>query len=100
MDQLNRQLARQVRQVGSLSAIWDEVIPDPLLGHTALISYRRGTLVVAVDSAAHRYQLQTLLRTGLIDAIRERFRAGPLDRVRLVPGAFESIEMPDRPRSR
>ena len=96
---VKHQLARRVRQVGQLSAVWDECIPDSVREHTALLSFRLGTLTVAVDSAAHRYQLQTLLQSGLLDAIRERFAAGALNRVRLVPGQFDSIEMPDRRRS-
>ena len=88
-------LAKRVRQVGQLASAWDECIPDPIREHTALVSFQRGTLTVAVDSAAHRYQLQMLLRAGVLEAIRERFSAGPLNRVRLVPGQFDAIDMPD-----
>ncbi len=92
---MKRRLARRVRQVGRLSAAWDECIPAYIREHTALVSYVRGVLTVAVDSAAHRYQLQTLLRDGLQEAIRER-AGGPLNRIRLVPGQFDYLEMPDR----
>ena len=88
-------LAKRVRQVGQLASAWDECIPDSIREHTALVSFQKGTLTVAVDSAAHRYQLQMLLGAGVIDAIRERFSAGPLNRVRLVPGRFDAIDMPD-----
>ena len=93
---MKNQLARRVRQVGQLSAAWDECIPDSIRQHTALLSFRVGTLTVAVDSAAHRYQLQALLQSGLIDALRERVAAGALTRVRLVPGQFDAIDMPDK----
>lgn len=92
---MKNQLARRVRQVGQLSVAWDECVPDSIREHTALLGFRVGTLTVAVDSAAHRYQLQALLRNGLLDALGERFGAGALTRVRLVPGRFDAIDMPD-----
>ena len=58
-----------------------------------------GVLTVAVDSAPHRYQLLVLLRNGLQEAIRERF-PGALNRVRLVPGEFDCLDLPDHRRPR
>ena len=92
---MKRRLARRVRQVGGLSAAWDECIPAYIREHTALVSYARGVLTVAVDSAPRRYQLRMLLANGLEDAIRERC-PGPLNRVKLTPGSFDTLEMPDR----
>ena len=89
-------LARRVRQLGQLAAAWDECIPEYIREHTALVSYARGTLTVAVDSAAHRYQLQRLLQSGLEQAIRERL-PGALRRIRLVPGSFDAVEFPGTP---
>lgn len=87
-------LARRVRQIGQLSLAWDECIPEFLREHSALEKFSRGVLTVAVDSAAHRYRLRQLLDGGLLEAIRERFRAGALNRVRLVPGGFEAVDFP------
>ena len=88
---MKRQLGRRVKQLGELSTIWDEVIPDELRQHTALEGYHRGVLTVMVDSASHRFQLQTLLRGGILTAVRERFR-GALNKIRLVPGQFYSLD--------
>jgi len=95
---MKRRLAKRVRQVGRLSMVWDECIPEYIRQHTALVSFSRGVLTVAVDSASHRYQLQMLLANGLLDAMRER-TAGPLNRVKLQPGQFDYLDMPDRPRA-
>jgi len=95
---MKRRLAKRVRQIGRLSAVWDECIPEYIRKHTALVSYARGVLTVAVDSAAHRYQLQMLLANGLLVAVRER-TPGPLNRVKLQPGRFDYLEMPDKPRA-
>ena len=94
---VKRRLAKRVKMIGKISQIWDETVPESIREHTALVSFIRGTLTVAVDSAAHRYQLETLLRDGLFEIIRERF-GGPLNRIRLVPGVFDALEMPSTDR--
>ena len=94
---VKRRLAKRVKMIGKISQIWDETVPGSIREHTALVSFIRGTLTVAVDSAAHRYQLETLLRDGLFEIIRERF-GGPLNRIRLVPGVFDALEMPSTDR--
>ena len=89
---MKRTLARKVRQVGKLSEIWDEVIPESIAGHTALESFQRGVLTVMVDSAPHRFQLQTLLMNGVLKHMQSRF-SGALNKVRLIPGQFASIDL-------
>jgi predicted nucleic acid-binding Zn ribbon protein len=89
---MQARLAKRVRQIGVLAAIWDECVPEYIREHTALVNFARGTLTVAVDSAAHRYQLQVLLRNGLQEAIRERF-PGSVNRIRLVPGQFDCLDL-------
>ena len=85
-------LGKRVRQLSQLASIWDEVIPDEIASHTALESYSQGVLTVMVDSAPHRFQLQTLLRGGLTRAIRER-STGLLRKIRLVPGQFATVDL-------
>jgi hypothetical protein len=91
---MKQRLAKRVKQIGQLSAAWDEVIPPFLGEYASLVSYARGTLTVAVDSAPHRYQLNMLIQNGLLSALRERFHGGPLNRVRLVPGRHDYLEFP------
>ena len=85
-------LATRVKRLGVLAAIWDEVIPLELREHTALESYARGTLTVMVDSAAHRFRLDAVLKAGLRHVLAERFN-GPLNRIKLVPGRFYSVDL-------
>ena len=84
-------LGKRVRQIGRLAGAWDEVIPRPLADHTALDSFRSGTLTVVVDSAPHRFQLRQLLDGGLLGELRARF-SGALDKVRLVPGKLCELD--------
>lgn len=80
-------LGKRVRQLGRLAEIWQEVVPDGILEHTALDGIRSGTLTVRVDSSPHRFQLRQLLDGGLLAEIRARF-SGALNKVRLEPGQF------------
>ena len=94
---MKQTLAKRVRQLGKLAAIWDEVIPLAIAEHTALESYARGVLTVMVDSAPHRFQLQTLLSGGLQKDIQSRF-SGAINKIRLVPGQFAAIDLAGQPR--
>jgi hypothetical protein len=88
-------LAKKVRQLSRIAELWDEFIPESLRDHTALESFHRGVLTVLVDSAAHRFQLQTLMDGGLIDRLRGAFPGG-LDKVRLVLSHFQAVELAGR----
>lgn len=85
-------LEKRVRQLSDLAGVWDEVVPETVREHTALESFQRGVLTVIVDSAPHRFQLKTLLSGGLLRAIRARF-SGALNKIRLVPGQFSSVDL-------
>jgi predicted nucleic acid-binding Zn ribbon protein len=87
-----RVLAKKVRQLSRLAAIWDEIVPQAIAEHTALESFVRGTLTVIVDTASHRFQLHTLLSNGLLKNLQSRF-SGALERVKLVPGQFNSVDV-------
>lgn len=89
---MKHKLAKRARQLGQLAEIWDELIPEPIRDHTALERFHRGVLTVLVDSPAHRFQLQTLLMGGLTREIQSRF-TGALNKVRVVPGQFYSVDL-------
>jgi len=89
---MKHKLGKKVRQLGKLAVVWDDVLPATIREHTALDSFRAGVLTVLVDSASHRYQLRMLLRAGLMTEIRTRF-SGPLNKIRLIPGQFSSIDL-------
>lgn len=88
---MKHHLGRRVRQFSQLAGAWDEVIPVELRDHTAIEGFHRGVVTVAVDSAARRYQLNTLLRGGLLKALREQC-GGAIQRVRLVPGKVFQVD--------
>ena len=94
---MKHSLSKKVRQLGQLAEIWDEVVPEEIAEHTALESFSREVMTVMVDSAAHRFQLQTLLRGGLMKIIQKQF-SGAIQKIRLIPGQFYSIDLTGAPR--
>ena len=85
-------LEKRVKQVSRLAEIWDKTVPEEIAQHTALESFCRGVLTVMVDSAAHRFQLQTLLDGGLLKIIQRQFSSA-IRKVRLIPGQFYSVDV-------
>ncbi len=85
-------LAKKVRQLSKLSDVWDALIPEEINDHTALESFNRGVLTVTVDSSPHRYNLQMLLSGGLMRELQARFD-GAVNKVRLIPGQFSSVDL-------
>ncbi len=94
---MKHQLAKRVKQLSKIAALWDEVIPASIGEHTALEGFNGGTLTVMVDSSAHRFTLETLLAGGAMKEIQRRF-SGALNKIRLIPGQFSSIDINGQPR--
>ena len=88
---MQHKLAKRMRQFGKLTEIWDEVVPGSIREHTALEGFRNGCLTVAVDTAAHRFQLRNLLDGGLKREIQRRLPVA-LNKVRVVPGRFYCMD--------
>ncbi len=55
-----------------ISALWPEVVGPDIAAHTRVTAIRRGVLSVAVDSAAHFYELSTFLADEIKDKLNER----------------------------
>lgn len=64
-DAFSRQVTRPFKQLESFVDVWRSLVPAALLEHTRLEGLSRGVLRVAVDSSAHLYELDMLLRQGL-----------------------------------
>ena len=76
-----RQLAedadRKYRQLGALSAAWQELVPEELRARTGLCGLRRGVLTVEADDSGTLYELDRLLRGGLDHRLIGAVRSGP-----------------------
>ena len=77
------QVARPHKQMAGIIDLWRQLVPPELLAHTRLESLTRSVLRVGVDSSAHLYALDRLLRSGLEDRLRRDAKATKLRRVHL-----------------
>jgi hypothetical protein len=80
------------RKLGELIELWEELVPQEVAAHTALTALKGGVLHVTVDSSSIAYELDRLLREGLVIALRTRYR-GTLTRVKVslaVPAQLQS----------
>ena len=53
------------KQMAAVTQQWMTLVPQPLLAATRLEGLSRGVLRVGVESSAHLYELDMLLRSGL-----------------------------------
>jgi predicted nucleic acid-binding Zn ribbon protein len=94
---MKRKLGKRVKQLSKLACIWDELVPESIRDHTALEAFQNGVLTVVVDSSSHRFQLQTLINAGLLGQLQALLPL-PLNKIRLVPGQFSSVDLSGSPR--
>jgi hypothetical protein len=80
--------SRTQKKLGELIALWEELVPAELAAHTSLTGYRAGVLHVIVDSSPIAFDLDRLLRGGLTEELRRRFR-GTMTRVKTRTGTLD-----------
>lgn len=82
-DQFKKQVEKPYKQLGNLGQLWSQLLPQELAGHTRLESFSQGVLRVGVDSSAHLYALDRLLRQGLQNELITRHTGKAIRRVQL-----------------
>jgi hypothetical protein len=87
--------AHTQKKLGELIELWECHVPSAIANHTTLTGVRAGVLHVTADSSSAAFELDRILRGGLINDLRRGYR-GTLTRVR-VKIASESGET--KPRS-
>jgi hypothetical protein len=89
-----RSVARRQSSFGKVADAWQTLVPEPLVEHTALESFARGSLTVLVDSAAHLYELKQVLLAGLEQQLLLACRSSKLRRISLRQGRWYSGDEP------
>lgn len=92
--QFKREVEKPYRQLGPLGTLWAELLPQELVAHSRLEGLSRGVLRVAVDSSAHLYELDSLLRNGLERELIRRHKGAVLRKVRLHVAAIDPADPP------
>ena len=81
--EFDKEIAKPFKQLQNMIPLWYQLVPDDLAQHTSLESLRRGVLQVAVDSSAHLYELDRLLRNGLKQDLIRRQKKPVIRRIKL-----------------
>jgi len=88
-DTFKREVEKPFKQLEGLAELWAELVPDELAAHTKLESLSRGVLRVVVDSAGRHYELDRLLREGLMRELTRRHKGAALRQVKVRVGVVE-----------
>jgi len=88
-QQVRREHLTPAKQLGDLSQLWLELIPDQLCQATRLMALSRGTLQVHVRSSVERFELDNLLRSGVERELIRRHKGAAFRKVRLSIGPVD-----------
>lgn len=81
IDAVANNAAQTQKKLGELIEIWERHVPPTICERTALTGIRNGVLQVIVDSSASAFELDRLLRGGMLQALIREYR-GTLLRVK------------------
>lgn len=83
LAQTAKGLKRQKKSIGGLGAAWGELVPAGLVEKTSIVSLSRGVLMVRVDDASAKFEVDRWLKCGGETALIAKGGAA-LVKVRLV----------------
>ena len=79
---LKRTLKRSNTQLLQIAEVWKEEVPEFIYEQTHPISLKNGVLEVAVNGSAMSYQLQQLIRGGLLKKLQTQIHV-PLKKIKV-----------------
>ena len=88
-DMVERDVARPMKHLAALVAVWEELLPGELVGKSRLTSLRRGLLTVTVADSATLYAIDQHLRGGVTQALKRGSKT-TLNKVKLVIGSLDA----------
>lgn len=89
---MRRQVYPRARKTVRLGRAWAALLPEELVEHSCLDGLRNGQLQVLVDSAAHLYELNLLIKQGLLGELRDMCPSVAISRIKLVRGIWYRID--------
>jgi hypothetical protein len=72
---IRRNLKKTNKQLTNILEAWDEFVPEQISMNAMPTSLRAGILEVSVNDSPTAYQLNQLLRTGLLQKLQEKSSA-------------------------
>ena len=85
-----QQVEKPFKQLGDLTELWGQLVPEHLARQSRLESLSRGVLRVSVSSSAHLFELDGLLRQGLTQRLISAHKGSAFRRVQLRVGRVRS----------
>ena len=69
---LQRSLKKTNNQLSQIYELWESVVPEKIKANAHPISLQRGVLEIAANGSPTSYQLQRLIREGLLQALQSQ----------------------------
>lgn len=69
---LQRTLKKTNKQLSQIYELWESVVPEKIQSNAHPISLQRGVLEIAANGSPTSYQLQRLIREGLLQALQSQ----------------------------
>src|SRR5262245_15070974 len=76
---------RTHKRHGELIELWERFVPADLAAQSSIVSFRGGVAQVQVESAAASFEIDRLLRSGVLATLRQNF-SGTLTRIKVKVG--------------
>jgi len=80
------------KKMSAVARAWTELLPAELREHSWLAGVQKGQLRVLVDSAPHLYELNLLVKGGLLNQLRDLCPNVSLSAIRLERGVWYRVD--------
>ena len=74
--ELRKSLKKTNKQLSQILEVWDVEVPEQIRLRAIPTSLRRGTLEVTIDDSSTSYQLNQLIRAGLLSTMQSKCGGG------------------------
>jgi hypothetical protein len=86
VEETLRKARRDEKRIGSFAEAWERLVPEEIVRSCTIGSVRGSKVTVQVNSSSAKFELDRLLRSGLMVELR-RLYSGPLTEVRTKLGS-------------
>ena len=91
-EHIKKALAKYMRDSGlrgkigkrEIFSLWAEIVGPDIAAHTRITAFRNGALSVAVDSAAHFYELSTFFNDEIKEKLNQHLSRGFVRKINFI----------------
>ena len=85
---MRRKVYPRQKKLSGLAQAWQELLPIELIEHSCLNSFSAGRLLVLVDNSSHLFEMNLLIKEGLVDHLRQECPQSGLVEIKLIRGTW------------